>query len=221
MGIPYRFDPLGTLGGVELLDSVHVACAADEPLENLVTTAFGGNYYLEPFGSSGYFAEVEVEHVNGTNVGRRSSLVSIGAYSSTQIGSLILYSYGTIADTLDAHPQCYDAISVREYRQFTTAPLYWTDGKINNFSLRHSVERNVYSGSATGRTVSDNLGSWTALQNVRMPLLINKIPGLSYDFKRLAAHTENVKFDALPARRAGADGIAFFIDDRLTKFIKV
>ncbi len=220
MSIPTSFNPLGTLGGVELLDSVHVACAADEPYENLVTTAFGKAYYLEPFGSSGYFANVEVEHVTGTNVGVRKSLVSIGDYSQNQIGSLIFYSWGAVADTQLAHPQCYSVMSVRQGNQYTLPLIQPGSGKQNDFNLNHKVENSVYSGEGAGRTVSDALGNWTAAQNARMSIIISKIPGLSYDFKRLVAHTEFVKFEALPARRNGADGIAFFIDDKLKKFVK-
>lgn len=218
MGIPYRFDPLGTLGGVTLLDSVHVSCAADEPYENLVETAFGEPYYLEPFGSEGYFAEVAVDNVSGMNVGTRKTFVSIGGYSNSQIGGLVFYSWGAIADTLAADPQTYDAISYNSEKRYLIL-LNSNGGRLNNFNIQHKAENGVYSGAAAGHTISRALGTWTAAQSARMQIHIPKIPGLSYDFKKLVAHTENVKFDALPARKNGKDGIAIFIDDRLEKFI--
>lgn len=221
MGIPYRFDPLGTLGSLTLLDSVHVSCAEDEPYENLVETAFGEDYYLEPFGSEGYFAEVAVDNVSGTNVGVRHPLLSTGVYSDKHLGSLIFYSWGAIADNVVARPQQYDALAINSTGGFSYLLDFHFDGRLNNFSIQHKVENGIYSGVSPLRTVSVSLGTWTAAKNTRMPIYVSKVPGLSYDFKKLVAHTENVKFDALPARKNGKDGIAIFINDRLEKFIVV
>lgn len=219
MSIPTPFNPLGTLGAIELLESVHISCAEDEPYENLVETAFGEPYYLEPFGSEGYFAEVAVINVSGMNVGTRKEFVSIGGFSSEQIGSLIFYSWGEIADTAVAQPQCYHVLSANSRKQFTSPLLGPHLGRFNNFGVHHRAENGVYSGEAARFTISEALGTWSAAQNTRARIIISKIPGLSYDFKKLVAHTENVKFDALPARKRGKNGIAIFINDRLEKFV--
>lgn len=220
MSIPHTVRPLG-LGGVTILDSVHVSGAATEPYSNLIVTAFGEDYYLEPFGSEGYFAEVAVDNVSGVNLDLRRTLVAVGNYAFEEIGSLIFYSWGSVRDNLPAVPNGYDACSVRPGKQYSSYLVPSRSRIINNFSLRHKVENGVYSGEAAGRTVTDSLGSWTAEQNVRMKIFISKIPGLSYDFKKLVARTENVKFEALPARKNGKDGIAIIINDRLKKFIEV
>ena len=209
---------MGTLGSLTLLDSVHVSCAADEPYEDLVQTAFGEPYYLEPFGSEGYFAEVKVDNVSGINVDIRRYMPTIGGYFVVYIGSLAFYSYGSVADTLPAQPQCYEVLSVNANKGYAHLNALV---KLNNFSLHHKVENGIYSGEMAGYTISTALGTWTAAQSTLMQILITKIPGISYDFKKLVAHTENVKFDALPARKNGKDGIAIFINDRLEKFIVV
>lgn len=221
MSIPVTIDPLGTLGGVTLLDGVHVTCAEDAPYENMVQTAFGEPYYLEPFGSAGYFAEVAVDNVSGMNVGTRKAFVSVGGYIANQIGSLVFYSWGALADNIVAHPQQYDILAVNSIGGYSYLVDYHFDGRLNNFNIQHKVENGIYSGVSPLRTVSYSLGTWTTAQSTRMQIYISKIPGLSYDFKKLVAHTENVKFDALPARKNGKDGIAIFINDRLEKFIVV
>lgn len=218
--IPSAFDPLGSYKNLEMLDSVHVSCAEDEPYENLVATAFGETYYLEPFGSEGYFAEVDLANVSGENSITRKMLVSIGSYLNTELGSLILYSWGAVADSLPAKPQNYAARSVKG-NGTSSLSLLGEGYKLNRFDVIHRVQSSIYSGESSQHFVNDNLGSWTAEQNVRMRIYISKIPGLSYDFKKLVAHTENVKFDALPARKGNKVGIAIFINDSLNKFIEL